>query len=337
MNNVRVGILSGTANAPEIVDNRIATAQHKLNCALMKIGRLPNNELGRRLSVRAISEIAKIFPEETAFLHRFNSGSTFCAPLGDGYYSSLQTPNGVYEAEVTWFIDKVLEDFRVVFVDGGSNRGFFPSYLADRVESCVAIEAAERMGDWVERNLAMNRLPNSSRLARNALWSESGEELDFSSHPRLHPGGGISAVAHAVKKAGEKTTWETATVVSISVDEAVNNLTSWPEIEQSDNAILIVKLDVEGAELQALDGATDSLAHERTLIVYEQHSSDYDDGVFHRLAELGKRQFMITPGELVPLQTFSDVTKFLDTRKSLGFNVLACDLSSSVVTTIGTA
>jgi len=323
---VVVGVLEKSATGGELASSRAADLQHLANRLILRAGSLTDHELGWRLAVRAISMISPIFPAETTYIHRFESGAAFSAPLGDGYYAGLQVPDGTYEEEMIRALDLLASDNRIFFVDGGSNRGFFPSYLSTKLAGGIAFEAADRMANWIEVNLALNaQCPVN--LRRNALWSNSGELLSFSTHDRLHPGGGISSVSHAVEKSSESTEWTVNEVETLTIDDALAHSADWQSLSEESDVLLVIKLDVEGAELEALKGSQSALAHERTILLYEQHSSDYNDAVYEYVASHGMMQFMMLADGLQEVRSFDDVRPFLDSKESLGFNILACNSS----------
>ena len=84
---------------------------------------------------------------------------------------------------------------------------------------------------------------------------------------------------------------------------------------------MIVKLDVEGAEAQAVRGARDAL-HAGAILLYEDHGSDRECKATEAVLDMGLRVFALDPHKLSRLHTVADVR----TRKSnahSGYNFVA--------------
>ena len=82
---------------------------------------------------------------------------------------------------------------------------------------------------------------------------------------------------------------------------------------------MVVKLDVEGAEIPAFEGAGDVLAQRRVTVVYEDHGADATHKVTRHVLDLGMGVFDPTTG--APLTIEGVAARKTDTVH--GFNFLA--------------
>lgn len=144
-----------------------------------------------------------------------------------------------------------------VVIDGGACWGDTALYFANRVGAEGKVLAFEFLPDNLavfERNVSMNpELGGRVRLVRNALWSAPGETLNVSSSG---PGTRVSA---APEGSGES-------VQTATVDDATRDLAS----------VDFIKMDIEGAELQALAGAEQTIRRHRPKLAI---------CIYHRLSD----------------------------------------------------
>jgi FkbM family methyltransferase len=125
------------------------------------------------------------------------------------------------------------------FFDCGAHIGLY-SVLASRATTgqshIFCVEASPTTADYLERNLMRNEV-HGARVFRRALWKDSGVV------PFVSEGLGRSAYAHVANEGHG----QSKMVQAITLDELV----SLSEAEE----ISLVKIDVEGAEPDALQGA----------------------------------------------------------------------------------
>jgi FkbM family methyltransferase len=146
--------------------------------------------------------------------------------------------------------------------DVGAHIGFFSLMLARRARLVVAVEAHPVNAARLRRNVELNDLP--VQVVEAAVWSVPGTVS-----LQVAPMSGMHAVVGAH---GEGT----IDVPAVTLDQlAVDN----PPPD-------LVKIDVEGAEVAVLEGATSALRH-TSFVLCETHGREARRGAHARLEQLG--------------------------------------------------
>lgn len=166
---------------------------------------------------------------------------------------SFMHKDGCCEPEVAHLMRRVVRPGDFV-IDGGANIGFFTLLLSRLVGEQGHVEAFEPAVvnfNKLRRNLQLNRIENVTAINR-ALWNEQADLMLY-----IAADTGLSCVApfeHVVT---------TLPVKAITLDRWCLNYDQRPRL---------LKLDIEGAEEQALLGATGMLAKGIDFIVCEINS-----------------------------------------------------------------
>ncbi|HEX7831025.1 MAG TPA: FkbM family methyltransferase [Thermoanaerobaculia bacterium] len=222
-------------------------------------------------------------------------------------------PDHVWEPQTTKLLLHLADGSADVLV-GGAYFGDHAILLADRIRNtralCHAFEPDAEQAAMLAHNARLNHLSNV-RVNTFGLWSDNETKLAFVGHDAL-----ASTVA------------SDDGIATITIDSYVR--------EQNIARLGLIMLDLEGAELHALQGASQQLARENAPhLVFEVHRSyvDWSDGLMNTdlcrfVASFGYRIFAIRdmqsnydlsgrPIELVPPET-----AYLDGPPH-GFNMLA--------------
>ena len=161
--------------------------------------------------------------------------------------------NGTYEPKIQDLILRTLKP-GAVFIDVGANIGTFTIPAAKRVGSSgrvVAIEAAPEVFSTLKKNAAANGVNNIELICAAAAASDDNSE--FYPAPVDHFGMGSRAPQFNA---------EPITVRSVTLDSLVQNF--------SLSSVDLIKIDVEGFEIDALKGAARLLERRKPqLIVFE--------------------------------------------------------------------
>jgi FkbM family methyltransferase len=245
---------------------------------------------------------------------RIGAESFYRFNLDDPYWSMLLCGQFFYERELQVTLARTREiDFAVV--DCGANFGYW-SVLASSPEAgrhpVVAVEASVETFAALTCNWRLNQ----SRFAiiNAAVSSASGDEAQVA-RGRGHAGAHIGTPEPGERAVG--------TVRTITIDDAiVSTFGSMPPR-------LLLKLDVEGAEIAALQGAKSALRQD-CLICYEDHGRDKTSVASRYVLETLKQPIYYvepTDGTVVAIDTLADVDR-IKARKVTGTNFFTCSSDS---------
>ena len=140
--------------------------------------------------------------------------------------------------------DPLLDGKRVLFLDIGADLGTYSVTVGNRFRGfgalrLMAFEPAASSFALLQENISLNGLEGISTLHNKALWDADGLELEFSFNPEAPGSSGINA------SGGEK-------VITSKLDTLLST-------RQEGFDVLVMKIDVEGAEQRVLDGAAEAL------------------------------------------------------------------------------
>jgi FkbM family methyltransferase len=168
--------------------------------------------------------------------------------------------DGLWESTVTDWLQHTLQPGQV-FVDVGANIGYFTLLGATLVGpegTCVGIEAHPRLAELLQRNVIINGLHRYVTTWHRAAWSEAGDlkihlRRNFASNSSV---GSIGA--DALKRLGD--TEKVVEVQAVRLDDLLSDL---PRVD-------VIKVDVEGAEVQVFTGLTRILTSNPAItIIFE--------------------------------------------------------------------
>jgi FkbM family methyltransferase len=227
-------------------------------------------------------------------------------PFGDGYWTRLLDGKATYEPEVEALL-RTIADVDYDFVDCGANFGFWSILVSSRLygrHRAVAIEASAA---------------NAARLAANARLN--GDRFDVLHRALGATDGGTAWLA------GSKHEGMTIAGVAPGTGEEVSVVSLDGLVERGlvrANHPLVVKLDVEGVEIEAIKGAEHLLRGDAVLIC-EDHGSDLTHRVSRYLMDHTRCSLLAFDPRLGTFAQLTDVAELagLKARASPGYNVLA--------------
>ena len=267
----------------------------------------PFGHRGYRLGCKLVATAVA----ESDVIVRLNEDAAFAFPFCDGYWSRMLNRRYDYEEEIEAFLSNAA-DLRYSFIDCGANFGYW-SVLASSMpfgrQQTLAIEASPE---------------NAKRLRTNALLN--GNRFRWLNAAIGGSAGGFARITGARHEAMETlalTQDEPDSVPIVSLDSLA--------AERLIDATLpvVIKLDVEGVEIEALTGA-EGLLQRDSVVICEEHGSDRTHGITrHLINELSLGVFVFDPVRCRFIRL--DDIKRLDRIKKhawVGYNVFATSSAS---------
>jgi FkbM family methyltransferase len=251
----------------------------------------------RRLSATGAQTIVRIAPD-----------SLFSFPLGDNYWSKAVFLRADYEPELRYLL-KAVRDVPYGFIDCGANYGYWSIQVSGRefgAHPAIAIEAAQSNLPQLEANARINQ--NRFKVLHRAVFSKSGETLSI--YGKNHFG-----LTVAPGNSEKRTTLQQFKVETVTLDNAAGKLAV------AASTPVIVKLDVEGAETDAIAGAS-SLLKRDVLFLYEDERADRQHEISrHLLLDKGLALYVIWPDRMAtPVSSLVDIA---DAKSKGVFNFAA--------------
>jgi FkbM family methyltransferase len=235
--------------------------------------------------------------------------------LCDYYWVRLIFEDYVYEPEIEQFLTLLdLPDF--YWIDCGANIGYWCVRLCKLLapERIVGIEAAPATFAKLAANSRLSRPPFG--VVNRAIADVAGQHVPFQMSSR-HASAHLADVrGHADRKHA------TIDVETTTIDEIVSAL---PDTRLP----IAIKLDIEGAEIAALHGATATFEGRDVAIVYECHGSDRECRVTRHLLSDSRFDVYSLEGGLTKIASASDALA-LKTDRTKGYNFAAIKKSLRV-------
>jgi FkbM family methyltransferase len=244
---------------------------------------------------------------------RLNDDSLFAFDVHDPYWSRLLASGFTYEPEIEGVL-RAFADVPYTFVDAGANLGYWSILASSRefgAHTAIAIEAASGTFERLRDNAALNA--NRFECLRGAVSEHGGMSVTFaiSAH---HSSSGIADSGEIPAVRG------TEEVPTLTLDDVVAERGAAADP-------VIVKLDVEGAEIAALRGAR-SLLESDALLLYEDHGKDPEAEISAAVLELGWTVFLRSSRGFVPAN-LGDIRRH-KRRPNVAYNLIACRSGSGM-------
>ncbi len=267
----------------------------------------------RALYGRFARGLARLFPADNAVWLHEGDAPPFRIALGDGYWTRFALYRGPYEPEVAAIL-RAAAGATPLFCDLGANKGWWTTRAAPRFDRVIAVEASAATFAALQQNAG--HLPNVT-LHRAAIHARAGEVLSFVNTHLSHASARLMGDNPA--RAGDRT----ETVPTLAIDDLV------PE-----GVAALIKLDVEGAEIAAIEGAARALAQGGVLI-YEDHGSDPACAVsVHLLRDRDMKLFSVEDG-LIPMPDAAAIAA-RKTDPFKGYNFVAAHADSPLLAILRT-
>src|SRR5882672_1082984 len=245
--------------------------------------------------------LRKTLPERDIAI-KLNSDATFSFPYGDGYWSKLLNRSFSYENEIeVLFQDSVGVDYTLL--DCGANYGYWSVLVSSAPygsHKAIAIEPSSQNFAKLENNAKING--NRFEVMKCAIGATRGTaRLSGTKHEALSIAGGGAG--------GEE-------VPVIALDNLID------DGKVALGGKFLIKLDVEGVEIEAMKGGVRLLQGD-SVILCEEHGNDPLHTVSRYILEQTPLKLIVYDPRSNRLETVSDLS-ILDRIKvstHVGYNV----------------
>jgi len=248
-------------------------------------------------------------------LFRLDTGARLKVGIGDDYWLVPLLREGSYEPEIARVLRRVIGP-EAAFIDCGANIGYWSALMAaaiGRPGRVVAIEIARDAFEQLATNAQLNH--GAFECVHAAAWDHSGDTIIVAVDPSRHS---WSSAAPEVRAQLEEAGFGQESVGTITVDDVSSKYL------EGDPSLVVLKVDVEGAEINVLRGAQRTLER-NTLVVYEDHGRELGSEISsYVLGDLGLAVFYPRPsGKVERMQDLSAIQS-VKVERATGYNFLAC-------------
>ena len=245
--------------------------------------------------------LRKALPERDIDV-RLNADATFAFPYGDGYWSKLLNRSFAYENELELLFQDSA-DIDYTLLDCGANYGYWSVLVSSKPFGAHKAIAIEPSGQ------------NFPKLANNAKINGDRFEAMKCAIGAARGTARLSGTKHeAFSIAGDQTDGEEVPVI------ALDNLIDDGKVAAGGK--FLIKLDVEGVEIEAMKGGTRLLQGD-SVILCEEHGNDPLHTVSRYILEQTPLKLIVYDPRSNRLETVTDLS-ILDRIKvstHIGYNV----------------
>ncbi len=247
--------------------------------------------------------LRKTLPERDIAI-KLNPDATFAFPYGDGYWSKLLNRSFAYEGELDLlFRDSVGVDYTLI--DCGANFGYWSVLISSAPygsHKAIAIEPSAQNFAKLANNARINR--NRFEVMKCAIGATRGTaRLSGTKHEALSIAGGTGG-------------GEDVPVI------ALDNLLDDGKI--SAGGKFLIKLDVEGVEIEAIKGGARLLQGDSVLLC-EEHGNDPTHAVSRYILEQTPLKLIVYDPRSNRLETVTEpsILDRIKVSSNVGYNVFA--------------
>ena len=285
-----------------------ANWRERAGLALLRLAAVATQSPQRPGFSKLAWDISTLFPSEKFVRIHFPDSAVYQFPYGDGYWSVLCAPGFTYEREIDGFVRRCSrEGIDYVFIDCGANFGYWSCRISSDdagAHRAIAIEASSESYGHMMRNRALNN--NRFDAMHRAISNQNGQSLKLYGGAKHEQRSTVASSNDAVSR---------ESVRSLSLDHL-------DEVD-FDTENIVLKLDVEGVEVAALDGASKWLDG-NMLVIFEDHGSDRQHCTAQAMVEkFGMRLFAGSPtGNFTEITDLDEMTALKQVRRK-GYDFFA--------------
>jgi len=278
-----------------------ANAWERLAAVALTLGSKISSNFSHRGYNGCANLLRKTLPERDIEI-KLNSDATFAFPYGDGYWSKLLNRTFSYEDELDLlFLDSADVDYTLL--DCGANYGYWSVLVSSAPygsHKAIAVEPSSQ---------------NFSKLANNAKINGSRFDAMKCAIGASRGTARLSGTKHeAFSIAGDQDDGEEVPVI------ALDNLLDDGKVASGGK--FLIKLDVEGVEIEAMKGGK-RLLQEDSVLLCEEHGNDPQHTVSRYILEQTQLKLIVYDPRSKRMETVNELS-ILDRIKvstHVGYNV----------------
>ena len=277
-----------------------ANAWERLAAVALTLGSKISSNFSHRGYNGCANLLRKTLPERDIEI-KLNDDATFAFPYGDGYWSKLLNRTFLYEDELD-LLFRASADVDYTLLDCGANYGYWSVLVSSTPygsHKAIAVEPSGANFPKLANNAGINN--NRFEVMKCAIGAARGTaRLSGTKHEALSIAGGDD---------GEE-------VPVIALDNLLD------DGKVSPGGKFLIKLDVEGVEIEAIKGGA-RLLKEDSVLLAEEHGNDPTHTVSRFILEQTPLKLIVYDPSSNRMETVSDLS-ILDRIKvssNVGYNV----------------
>jgi hypothetical protein len=280
-----------------------ATLRESALVQLMRAGARVTSALSYR-GFAAGCKLLKTVAPDRAIQVQLAPDAVFSFPFADGYWSLLLDPHYRYERDIN-LLFRGISDADYTLVDCGANFGYWSTLVTSRLYGAhrsVAIEPSSRNFNILSNNARLNG--GRFQALQHAIGSAIGTaRLSGSKHEAM-------TITGSAADGGED-------VSVITLDSLIG-----PQLDPKGR--FVIKLDVEGVEIEALRGGQNLLETDCVLIC-EDHGNDRKHTISRYILDHTPLDLFCYDPQTRRFEHLADVSSLdrIKTSTNWGYNVLA--------------
>lgn len=278
-----------------------ANAWERLAALALTLGSKISSNFSHRGYNRCANLLRKTLPPRDIEI-KLNDDATFAFPYGDGYWSKLLNRTFSYEDELDLMF-KASADVDYTLLDCGANYGYWSVLVSSKPygsHRAIAIEPSAANFPKLANNAKINN--NRFEVLKCAIGAGRGTAL-------------LSGTKHeAFSIAGSQDDGEEVPVI------ALDNLLDDGKVASGGK--FLIKLDVEGVEIEAIKGGARLLGEDSVLLA-EEHGNDPKHTVSRFILEQTPMRLIVYDPRSNRMETVTELS-ILDRIKvssHVGYNV----------------
>jgi FkbM family methyltransferase len=277
-----------------------ANAWERLAAVALTLGSKISSNFSHRGYNGCANLLRKALPERDIQI-KLSDDATFAFPYGDGYWSKLLNRSFAYEDELD-LLFRASADVDYTLLDCGANYGYWSVLVSSKpygAHKAIAIEPSGANFPKLANNAQINN--NRFDVMKCAIGAGRGTaRLSGTKHEAFSIAGGDS---------GEE-------VPVIALDNLLD------DGKVSPGGKFLIKLDVEGVEIEAIKGGA-RLLKEDSVILCEEHGNDPNHTVSRFILEQTPMKLIVYDPRSNRMETVTELS-ILDRIKvstNVGYNV----------------